>query len=70
MVLEIANGNVTVELDPIVPLGRKDVTWIGLLMNWQFIFGKTLLVVAVGDEGEGGVAKSNKEVDKGTSTSA
>ena len=62
-------GNATVELDPLVPLGRNEVTWIGLLMNWQLIFGKTLHAVAVGEEGESGAARSVKETDKGTSTS-
>jgi len=42
-------------------------------MNWQFIFCNPLLVVfgivAIGEEGEGGVARSDNDADNGTSTS-
>ena len=54
--------------------GIKDETCAELAMNWQFTLFKPLFVVAfrlviVGDDGDGGVVRSDKDADNGTSIS-
>ena len=62
------------EFDPFVPLDIKDETCAELAMNWQFTLFNPLFVVAfrlviVGEDGDGGVVRSDKDADNGTSIS-
>ena len=62
------------EFDPFVPLDIKDETCAELAMNWQFTLFKPVFVLAfrlkllVGDDGDGGVVRSDKDADIGIIT--